>query len=572
MTRVTTPNFLLALLITFSFQQLTAQTIGNPPAWNWVQTIGPSANDAGSGLVSSMELDDSGMYLTGTVMGLFQLGANFYQAPERSMLIAKLDHAGSQVLWYHLIPNGFATHSGGATAYLDKANGKYYCLGGFKQDMTFDNQLFFYKDEGNGSANHFLVQVDVSGEAAWLKTFSEPTSVYSVAADRAGNILMSGAFEGQMSIGAANLSAKGVDFFLAKFNPAGQVLWAQRGGGSDFELGARVATDAQNNIYLTCEAHSLNIDFNGAFTLQSAVGDGNILLAKYHPDGQVLWAKLYGKVVNTFDETACYPGGFAVDDAGNIYMSGHSGPSASIGAFPLSSPYLLNQYVAKFNSSGTPIWAKVIQTKKYSFNFGELDFDGQGNLYCAGQYRDEILFGNSPVSFVGSSTARNAYYARFNSGTGVLDWATFLSGSQDAVVNPTSMAVFKENSLLVGGIISGAVPFGNNNINTGAATKGYFGVLGPDIMVSAQQRHGGGLELAVFPNPANNFVQWKSSETLPDGMQVAVLNSVGQSVWSGNFSNFESAGRIELGDLPAGVYYLDLMSGQTRTLKKLVVE
>lgn len=556
---------------------LTAGSVNYAASWSRLDTDGAAiqqhtfANDGGYGIVGAVETDDTGIYLSATVSGKYKLGAGVYTAPVSSMLIAKLDHSGTQVLWQHLIANGTVTHSVGQTGYLDKSQGKFYCLGEFADDIVFNGQTYPYQDFGNN--NTLLVQVDVDGSPGWLNTYAEPKTIYSVAGDASGNVLLGGTFSDILNWGTAVLNAKGaLDFFLAKLNPAGELLWAQRGGGNDMELGVLVATDAQSNIYLSCESHSLNLDFNGTSALNTATGDGNILLTKYNAQGQVQWAKIFGAVSTAFDEPNCFPGALEVDAAGNIYLAGRSGQTAKIGAFSLNSPYYLNQFVAKFNPNGTPVWASLIATKRYSSNFGELDFDAAGNLYCSGQYRDLIQFENIPVNFSGSSAARSAYYARFNSGTGALDWATFIAGSPDAFIYPTSMTVVQENSLLLGGYVIDRANFGNQPVNTYSGTNGYLSLLGQDIMVATQQRENGTFQLEIYPNPASNFLHWQTPNALPEGLRATLVNSTGQQVGEGHFPGYSATGRLELQGLAPGLYYLKLTSGTTQTLRKVVVE
>lgn len=534
-----------------------------------------AAGESGFGILASLELDNSGVFLSARVSGPFQLGGSAFDFPEDGLIVAKLNHAGDQVLWHNFLPTVSSNYSFGNDGFLDKANGKFYCVGSFTQDFQLNGQTYAYQDPGGGGANYLLLQVDAaSGAPGWVETFSGNLTVHALCVDRAGNIVLSGIFSNELQLGNFTLSSKGdQDFFLAKLNSSGQVLWAQRGGGTDVEYLALVATDAQNNIYFTGEAYSLDIDFNDASVINSVEGDGDIVLAKYNAAGELQWSKLYGNsVIDPFDEYYCFPAGFAVDDAGNAYMTGISGETNYIGPFSMASPHSFNHFAAKFDSSGAPLWATPIRTERFSPNYGELDFDAQGNLYCGGTIRDTTWLGNTAVTLVGTAVARNAYYARFNGTDGTLDWATILAGSPEATIYPTSMALFAENNLLVGGYLTDRVSFGNTVLNTASGTNGYLALLGPDIVVATHQSQAGTLELTVFPNPATDYLQWQAPEALPEDVRAALLNSAGQTVGQGVFPGQTLSGRIELQNLPAGVYYLRLTSGNRQTLRKVVVE
>ncbi len=531
-------------------------------------------SDSGSGRVCALEVDDSGIYLTANVSGKIDLGGTSTFLPVGSLLISKRNHDGSQELWRQVIPGVSTEFVYPKKAVLDKVHGKLICLGYFFADFSFNGQTYPYLLPDNGFGNDVIVKLDAAtGAVEWVRTFNGSKHTESIAVDQEGNILLSGTFSFDMTLGATTLVEKGNDdFFLAKLDPSGNVLWAQRGGGDDIEYLAMVGVDAQNNIYLTSESHSLDIDFNDADLLQTAEGDGNILLAKFSPAGNLIWAKIHGRVDDSNDEAGCFPGGFAVDPAGNTYLSGFSSRTANIGATSLASPYSLNQFYAKFNPNGNALWANVVKTRRFGLNFGELDVDAAGNLYVGAQFRDTIFFGNTKIVAVGSAIVRNAYYARFNGATGALDWATFISGSAEVNVNPAAMAVYNANSILVGGTVTDIAAFGSIVANSYSANNGYLGLLGQDIMVSTFQPKPGSLALTVFPNPASSFVQWKAPEALPDAMQGALLNAGGQVVWQGKFSENTATGRIELEGLPAGLYYLHLLSGGKQTLQQVVVE
>lgn len=84
------------------------------------------------------------------------------------------------------------------------------------------------------------------------------------------------------------------EFFLVKYNSAGNVLWAKSAGGISNESGNCLTTDAFGNIFVTGSFASANITF-GTFTLtNSAPGRTDIFIVKYYTNGNVIWAKSAG--------------------------------------------------------------------------------------------------------------------------------------------------------------------------------------------------------------------------------------------------------------------------------------
>ena len=88
----------------------------------------------------------------------------------------------------------------------------------------------------------------------------------SIARDAAGNLYITGSFTGQAQFGegaaATTLTAVGnSDIFLAKYAPDGGLLWAIGMGGSGSDLGADVEVDAAGNVVVTGR-FSTSVDFD----------------------------------------------------------------------------------------------------------------------------------------------------------------------------------------------------------------------------------------------------------------------------------------------------------------------
>jgi hypothetical protein len=82
------------------------------------------------------------------------------------------------------------------------------------------------------------------------------------------------------------------DIFIVKYDPNSQVLWAKSVGGDDDEYAKSIAVDAGGNVYVTGKFESDTLTF-GPITLRN-VGGLDIFLVKYDPNGQVFWAKSAG--------------------------------------------------------------------------------------------------------------------------------------------------------------------------------------------------------------------------------------------------------------------------------------
>ncbi|RYF80409.1 MAG: hypothetical protein EOO03_17400, partial [Chitinophagaceae bacterium] len=101
---------------------------------------------------------------------------------------------------------------------------------------------------------------------------SNNESTAAIAFDASGNSFVAGNFEGTITLGATTLSSNGGrDVYIAKYNPAGLLLWAQKAGGAGFDQVSGLTFDAAGNFLITGQ-------FQSAATFQSNPASGNITL------------------------------------------------------------------------------------------------------------------------------------------------------------------------------------------------------------------------------------------------------------------------------------------------------
>ncbi|MFN6051757.1 MAG: hypothetical protein ACK47R_13075, partial [Planctomycetia bacterium] len=87
-------------------------------------------------------------------------------------------------------------------------------------------------------------------EFEWVATAAGKLhdKVRCICSDPAGNIFLTGEFTGTTTFGAHVLtSAGGMDFFVAKVDPAGKFLWVKSGGGDKIDRGYGISADRDGN-------------------------------------------------------------------------------------------------------------------------------------------------------------------------------------------------------------------------------------------------------------------------------------------------------------------------------------
>ncbi len=140
----------------------------------------------------------------------------------------------------------------------------------------------------------FLAKYDPNGNLQWarqLNSFSVAVA-RNLAVDGQGDLIMSGYFDQSCNFDQQTLVAHGgQDVFLAKFNPAGEVVWAENFGGPGMDTPRSLAADAAGNVYLT-GSFEQTADFGGV-TLTTG-GQRDLFVVAVDSTGHVIWAKQAG--------------------------------------------------------------------------------------------------------------------------------------------------------------------------------------------------------------------------------------------------------------------------------------
>ncbi|HKR06493.1 MAG TPA: T9SS type A sorting domain-containing protein [Bacteroidia bacterium] len=256
-----------------------------------------------------------------------------------------------------------------------------YTTGYFESPAIIFDSLFV---TSNGYYDIFLAKHDENGNILWVRSAGGTNSDLgkSVATDLDGNIYVTGVFYStSITFGSTNLlNNSGSDFFLAKYDSAGNVLWAKNMGGNGSDNGEDVAIDANGNVYVTGAFHSPLVIF-GSDTLINN-GQEDIFVAKFDSSGNVLWVKNPGG--SSYDEGVS----ICTDANSNILITGFfSSPSITFGNIVLTNPGI---FVAKYDSSGNVLWAK-----------GSGGLGGSGRGICTDKSNNILLTGSfeNSISF-----------------------------------------------------------------------------------------------------------------------------------------------------------------------------
>lgn len=273
-----------------------------------------------------------------------------------------------------------------------------------------------------GDDDLYVVKYDPEGNVTWARSAGGALDdkADAVTTDAAGNVYLAGNFYSPtISFGDIPLTNAGNvgDVCLVKYDPAGTVLWATRGGGAGLEIPHAIAVDPGNNVIVAGRFSSNEAIFGSTTLLQA--GSMDVFVVKYDANGNVLWATGAGGGSN--DEAQAV----AVDAAGDIIVAGYYTQEADFGTTTLPNPGLANIFLAKCDGvDGTFLWAESTAADGDERALA-IDLDAQDNIFVAGFFAsDELTFGSTTLI---NSGINNGFVARYNN-VGEAQWAQGLNG------------------------------------------------------------------------------------------------------------------------------------------------
>jgi len=198
----------------------------------------------------------------------------------------------------------------------------------------------------------------------------------------------------------------------------------------------------------------------GGPNLTSDSGSDDIFLVKYGPNGVHLWSQRFG---STGDDT---PWAVAVDDSGNIIVTGYFHGTVDFGGGGLVSAGNKDIFLAKYYANGAHQWSQRLGGTDNESSFG-VAVDGSGNILVAGSFSGAVNLGGSDLVSAG---AGDVFIAKYNAG-GAHQWSERFGGTGEDEAN--AVAVDVSGNVVVTGYFDGTTNLGGANL-VSAGNKDIF--------------------------------------------------------------------------------------------------
>lgn len=350
----------------------------------WAVKAGANFSSAFAGGIA---FSGSNIYVSGKFTnnincgGIFQSTTGNYDA-----FLMKLDPATGACTWLN---KAGGTYDDLSTGIAPELGGGVLMVGTFADLATFGTQTVNSGSFGN--FNMFLAKYNPDGTCAWVKQAGGATDdkANSVRQLPGGAIFMTGFFQGTASFGTINVtSVFNYDFFLAKYDISGNIVWVQQGGGNGNDMGNSIGTDASSNIYVTGF-----IGDTATFGTTTVFDNeyGSIIVAKYSNSGTLQWIKTAGG----FIDDSGYD--ISTDAGGSSYITGYVSANASFSGTSLTGVQSNDAFIVKYDPTGIVRWVTKIGSTGFDRGKAILA-DVNGFCYAAGDFNGTVTIGTNTLT------------------------------------------------------------------------------------------------------------------------------------------------------------------------------
>jgi len=253
-------------------------------------------------------------------------------------------------------------------------------------------------------------------------------------------------------------------FCFNTFSQQIEFNWAKRFGGSENENVNCMAMDANGSFYLGGTFTGTTLTF-GSTTLTNSGGTygGGPAFDFYIAKFDSYGTPIWAKKGGSIN--AIEKLSAIATDGINSYITGLYNAAMTIGSTNLTNSGGYDAFVIKYDGTGTPLWAQKIGGSGNEMGNG-IKVDGSGNSYVIGTFTSNSIF-SSPNTLSHGGTGGDVFVVKYNS-SGSITWTRKIGGTKDDNGNAITIDA-SGNSYVIGDFSSTPLTIGSTTLtNSGS--------------------------------------------------------------------------------------------------------
>jgi len=332
--------------------------------------------------IQGIAANEQSILMCATFYGTTEIGSEtFISQGSQDIILASYDHAGN-FAWAQHIGSPKTDY---INAVCSDPLGNIIFTGHYYDSISFgDTSLYAL-----GGADVFIAKYSPDGDRIWLKQASGSSSdqSYAIDCDNEGNIIFSGSFFNDVSIGDTTLTTGDpTGVYFAKLNPGGELIFAEQADGNGLIAQSFARFDNNGDIFFagnfTDQIHFGPYNFDaGAFNI-------DVFVSKYNAGGELQWADHgYGLSSDQLISVSAGP-------LNDLYISGHYLDHVTFGDITLEYTLCCGSpevFLVRYNQDGTASWSEQISGERAQIE--DMCKNANDELFVAGMFQVELTFG-----------------------------------------------------------------------------------------------------------------------------------------------------------------------------------
>jgi hypothetical protein len=481
----------------------------------------------------------AGTFGNGASAGLKQIFSTV-QTDGYNTFYAKYDR-NNYPEWIHALGgNGYQT----ASDFIANKNYLYLLVTSTGNSISIEDTVF--KTKGMCAV---LAKLDTTGKCIWKKAIfggAKDFGANALRIDANENVFVTGNFKDSLTIGSTVIRTPAFrkDFFIAKYDTNGQLIWVKNDGFNTFSND--IDLDSQGNAYI------IGSSFGGSINSQSLAHYGytDVFIAKYSAAGNFIRSKVYGSSTTDDGKT------IRITNNDEIYISGGFTTDMVFENDSLKVPISGQpSFVCRLDSAFKINWVKALSTYVI---IRDSEVDNPGNLYLCGTIINGLKIDNNQVI---PTSVSNEVLIKISKNGAFMFYKVADKGSQG---NAYKCSYNKETYRVVStGILNGEgdhlIKLGSFSFTVDGYTSYVFEIYdSAKTVVNVPLLFSESNSTAfIFPNPFTSQTTIVFNKEQQSSL-LRIVDVLGKEVRTIHFSGREFV--IEKEELKSGIYFVQVVS------------